>query len=120
ELNAELQVKSLNLEQKQMQLAQGGGGSEGAEATQVVTDDQFIEVIQGDESEAGAQRSLGAEEATSLIAGPYGDAGADQFHPFEPTQVVVTRVDAVGVAQHFDEGAASHIRVIDGRVLAQA
>ncbi len=52
EQRRQLQVQELNLEQERLRLEQGAADSEVVETTQVVTDDQFIEVIS--EEEAGS------------------------------------------------------------------
>jgi hypothetical protein len=131
ELRSELQAMSLNLEQKQMQIEQGVPQSNAEESTQVVTDDQFVEVFHSDEDafedEAAFEEDVNsalygeASEATELFASPYaeGESGGD-LDAAEPAQTLVTRVDAVGVAKNFDADLPTLMTVIDGRVFASA
>jgi hypothetical protein len=145
ELRSEIEAMKLNLEQERMRLDQGAPASNAEESTQVVTDDQFIEVVEGGEdgdeaSDEGAETlseasdedfAAAPHEATELIESPYAGhpktghpntgqkaRGADLDH------VRIEQVDSAGVKTSFEDVGADdrtrHVAVVDGRVLASA
>ncbi|QDG53387.1 hypothetical protein FIV42_22365 [Persicimonas caeni] len=120
ELRSELEAMKLNLEQERLRLEQGGPISNAEESTQVVTDDQFIEVVEHDERSEPVETAA-PHEATELIESPYVDANEAS----EPvTEVRIERVDEAQFPERFDEVDADpfgrHVAVIDGRVVAGA
>lgn len=124
EMRSEIEAMKLNLEQKQLRMEQGAPESNAEESTQVVTDDQFIEVVDDDDaSEAnpdqpGRAEPAGAEphEATELIESPY----HDQQEPAELTEEEVNRADDALAPQTFASDAWRSVEVVDGHVLASA
>src|SRR5690554_1030778 len=125
ELRAELQVASLNLEQKKMQFEQGVRHSAPVEATQVVTDDQFVEIYHSTDAPESEEISEAfyeeADEATRLLDTRYalGDL-PDDLAAVEALSPCITRVDAVGVAKTYEGNKDAQIGFINGRVVADA
>lgn len=125
ELRSELQVASLNLEQKQMQLEQSAPRSGPVEATQVVTDDQFLEIYESVETEGVVELSEGfysePSEKTNILDTRYalGDMPAE-LNEDAVLKPCITRVDAVGVAKKYEGKSAAEIEVFNRRVVAKA
>lgn len=122
ELRSELQARELNVEQKEMQLEQGLAQSSAVEATQVVTDDQFIAVFESEAEDLALEDELSAgfyaepSEPTGVLQSPYGDEAAEASEP--PVETSVTRVDAVGVAKKLEPNQPDEIALSEGRILA--
>lgn len=125
ELRSELQVASLNLEQKKMQFEQGVAHAAPVEATQVVTDDQFVEIYTSEDAPESEEISEAfyeeAEEATRVLDTRYalGDL-PDDLAAVEALSPCITRVDAVGVAKTYEGKRDAQIGFINGRVVADA
>lgn len=125
DMRSELQVESLNLEQKQMQLDQGVGHSAPVEATQVVTDDQFVEVYESSNNNIGDELSSGfygePSEATELLDTRYaiGDMPSEMADE-EALKTSITRVDAVGVAKNYEGKYPSQVDIINRHIVARA
>ncbi len=97
QLRSELQVKELNLEQQQIRAEQGAPQSNAEESTQVVTEDQLVEVVEDDEpSEAHVEVAEVADDApasgaTELTTSPYADV--------DPTTLSEARVRPINAHQ---------------------
>ncbi|RAL20560.1 hypothetical protein DL240_16110 [Lujinxingia litoralis] len=92
-----LQVQELNLEQERLRLEQGAPATHAEEATQVVTDDQFIEILNPDA--ASRPPAPGAPEAD---AEGLSRASAPSEHRLE-------RATLAGLPTNFDEAAGGEL-----------
>lgn len=130
----------LNLEQKQLKDQQGEPQSNAEESTQVVTDDQFIEVVDADEDDESEQvddrdviEQSDVIDGADLSEGSTGDDAQGGESPLAPSSSTAaeerpetTIVDAIDVSElssSFDEDAAvddlsAYVTLLDGQVRA--
>ncbi|MGM0555881.1 MAG: hypothetical protein ACQEVA_05855 [Myxococcota bacterium] len=131
-----LEAMRLNLEEKQLKAEQGAPQSNAEESTQVVTDDQFIEVVdagQEEESEPGedvdesdvleeSEFDESSEAATQVTQSPL--AGSSSAATEErSSETVVEALDTSELSAEFDDESAAddldaYATLIDGRVHA--
>lgn len=128
----QLEATRLNLEQRELEAAQGGPIA-ADEKTQVVTDDQFIEVVEEEIVEHVLDEKEILEEHDVITSAPSSgllsetalpaDTPDDDFGPDDATHVTqVPGLNAVHVSATFDDAYASgqdyYTRVVDGYVVA--
>lgn len=128
----QLEATRLNLEQREIEAAQGGAVAND-EKTQVVTDDQFIEVVEDDPVELVLDEKEILEEHDVVTSAPAtgllsetalpADTPEDDFGPDDATHITqVPGLNAVHVSSTFDEAYAGgqdyYTRVVDGYVVA--
>lgn len=92
-----LQVQELNLEQERLRLEQGAQGSNAEEATQVVTDDQFIEVM----NPSTAPTPPGASGLR--------DTGSERARRPEPARHQLVRATPAELPEDFDAAAGGEL-----------
>ncbi|CAD7695610.1 unnamed protein product [Ostreobium quekettii] len=129
----QLEATRLNLEQRELEAAQGGAIVAAEEKTQVVTDDQFIEVVEDDPVDLVLDEKEILEEHDVVTSAPStgllsetalpADTPDDEFGPDDATHITqVPGLNAVHVSSTFDETYASgqdyYTRVVDGYVVA--
>jgi hypothetical protein len=135
-----LEAMRLNLEERQLKAEHGGPQSNAEESTQVVTDDQFIEVVEaGDEDSDGGEEiddsdvieesdvidegdlvesSEGATQVTQSPLAPSSSTASEE----RPSETVVRPLETAELAAPFDDAAAdeldAYVSVFDGQVRA--
>jgi hypothetical protein len=135
-----IEAMKLNLEEKQLKAEQGAPQSNAEESTQVVTDDQFIEVVDAedadedyeevengdvieeseviDEGQAADESSEAATQVTESPLAPTSSSARTE----RPDATVVEALDVEALSSEFHSTAAddldAYVSVVDGQVRA--